>query len=85
MDTSQGMLRSDAVASAYESNMASLLTHVQDSGDLDFKEEAKERFDIIHSNGMDYRGALMSGKTHEEMSVGNFTSRCPEHGSVSER
>ena len=70
MDTFWSVLHSNAVDSAYEADVSSLLAAVQDTGDIDFKEVAKSQFAIIHSNGMDYRGALMSGNKYEEQGVG---------------
>ena len=52
-DTANDMLHADVKDSSLEAQLASLLTAMQNSADMDFEEQALQRFDLLHDDPYD--------------------------------
>ena len=68
--TSDGMLHSDALDSAEHTDMSSLISHMQSTSALEFKDQAEARMDLKNADPRDYGGAKISDKGS------TFTSHC---------
>ena len=64
------MLHSDALDSAEHTDMSSLISHMQSSSALEFKDQAEARMDLKNADPRDYGGAKISDKGS------TFTSHC---------
>ena len=64
------MLHSDALDSAEHTDMSSLISHMQSTSALEFKDQAEERMDFRNADPRDFGGAKISDKGS------TFTSHC---------